>query len=108
VTFLNMGTIVLAIYLALLVMELVALIDAAIRPGQAYVAADKQTKQFWLILLGIGTLLTFYFGPFGTFLLGLIGVVAAAVYLLDVRPALRGIGGGRSRRRRKPRPSDPW
>jgi hypothetical protein len=89
------GGFMMVLSLALLVLELVAFVDASIRPSQAYVAAGKQTKQFWLVLIGVFTFVTFMFGPLGLFGLGLIGVVAASVYLLDVRPALKSIGGGR-------------
>lgn len=73
----------LIIALATLVLRLFALIDALTHPDSAYLAAQKQTRAFWLITLGIGLFLT------------LIGVIAAIVYLVDVRPAVRGIGGGR-------------
>ncbi len=103
-----MATVVFALYVALLTLEAVALVDAAMRKSAAFVAADKQTKKFWLILLGVGTLATLYFGPFGTFLLGLVGVVAASVYLLDVRPAVRGVGGGRGGGQQHMGPYGPW
>ena len=38
--------------IALLVFAVFALFDAAIRREDAYRAADKQTKLFWLIILG--------------------------------------------------------
>ena len=72
----------LVIFLAIVLIKLYALIDAASRPAGAFVHADKQTKQIWLAIL-VGALLA-------TFLsfLSLIGLVAALVYLLDVRPAV--------------------
>lgn len=85
----------LIITLGLLVLEVVALVDAAMRPAQAYVAAGKQTKQFWLLLVGVSTAVTFLVGVPGPLLLGLVGVVAASVYLVDVRPAVKSVGGGR-------------
>jgi Protein of unknown function (DUF2516) len=94
--------------LALLILELVAFVDAAIRPAPAYVAADKQTKQFWLVLIGVFTFITFSFGIFGLFGIGLVGVVAASVYILDVRPALKAIGGGRGNSDRHMGPYGPW
>lgn len=86
-----LGGLYLIISLALLVVELVALIDAAIRPAPAYVAAGKQTKVFWLVILVLALLFR------GIGILGLAGLVAAIVYLVDVRPALREVGGGGSR-----------
>ena len=60
-------------------------------------AADKQTKQFWLVIIGLFSWITLIYGPLGLFGLGLVGVVAASVYLLDARPALRAVGGGGGR-----------
>lgn len=82
--------------LAVFLLKAIALADAALKPKQAYVAADKQTKPFWLIILGI-TAFADLIG-FGGFLgiISIIGVIAALVYFLDVRPALKQVGGGRS------------
>lgn len=85
---------VLILSIALLVLEVFALVDAAIRKPQYYVAAGKKTKQFWLLLIGVTTAVTFVVGVPGVLGLGLVGVVAASVYLLDVRPALKAVGGG--------------
>lgn len=98
----------LIITLALLVLELVALIDAAIRPAAAYVAAGKQTKQFWLVLLGVSTAVSVLVGIPGYFALGLVGVVAGSVYLVDVRPAVRSYRGGRGGNDRHMGPYGPW
>ena len=75
--------------LALVVLKVIAFIDAAIRPASAYEAAGKQTKTFWLVILGLAVVM------FSIGLLGLAGLIAAIVYLVDVRPAIRGLGGGR-------------
>jgi len=78
------------IALALLAVKLWALVDAITRPPQAFPAADKQTKPFWLWILGIffvlGVLRSFPLGP-----LSLIGTVAAFVYLVDVKPAVAAV-----------------
>jgi predicted CDP-diglyceride synthetase/phosphatidate cytidylyltransferase len=78
--------------------ESFAFIDALRAPERAYVAAGKRTKTFWLVLLGIALAV----GVVTVFnvlnLFGLLAFVGAAVYLADVRPALRqvlGRGGGR-------------
>jgi hypothetical protein len=73
----------LLISLAGLVVKIWALVDALIRPQRAYVAAGKQTKTLWVAILAVAVLAS-YFG-----FLALIGFVAALVYLLDVRPAVR-------------------
>jgi uncharacterized membrane protein len=74
----------LIISLAMIVVKIVAFIDAAIRPERNYVINDKKTKQFWLVLLGLA-ILTSWLG-----FLNIIGLVVALVYWLDVRPALTG------------------
>ena len=78
-----------AIWAVLLVVKLFALLDAALRPNQLFVAADKQTKLLWMAMLGV-TLLLHVFDNRNQFgLLSLIGAVVALVYLADVRPVLR-------------------
>ena len=72
---------------ALILFSGFALIDAAVRREDAYRAVDKQSKAFWLIILGLA------------FVVNLIFNIATIVYMVDVRPALRGLsGGGRTRR----------
>ncbi|MFI7504267.1 DUF2516 family protein [Streptomyces sp. NPDC049687] len=83
--------------LALIVFSGFALIDAALRREDGYRATDKQTKPFWMIILGIAFVVNLIF-PILSFL-PIIGLVATIVYMVDVRPALRALpGGGRTRR----------
>jgi hypothetical protein len=77
-----------------LVLKVWALADAIYRPGPAYVAAGKLTKPAWVVILAVALLLT---GGSFMNLLGLVAVVAAIVYLVDVRPAVREL-----------RPGGPW
>ncbi|MDX6260944.1 MAG: hypothetical protein QOH84_2632 [Kribbellaceae bacterium] len=89
-------------------LKLVALVDAAFRPRAVFVAADKLTKPGWVLILAAFTLSQIFQGGWLSFF-GLIGIVAAGVYLVDARPALRaasgrGRGGWGIRRRRGPRP----
>lgn len=72
----------LVIFFAMVLVKLFALVDAASRPEALFVSAGKQTKQFWLVVLVLAVVSTFV----GFF--SLIGLVAALVYLLDVRPAI--------------------
>ncbi|TDO34360.1 uncharacterized protein DUF2516 [Kribbella sp. VKM Ac-2527] len=88
-------------------LKLVALLDAALRPRAVFVAADKLTKPGWVLILATFTLSHIFQSWLSFF--GLIGIVAAGVYLVDARPALRaaagrGRGGWGIRRRRGPRP----
>lgn len=86
--------------LALFVLKAFTLIDCATRRTELFVAASKQTKIFWMIILGIATVWNFISpNPIG--IINLIGLVAAIVYMVDVRPALRSLGGGGGRRGRR-------
>ncbi|MFC8824972.1 DUF2516 family protein [Streptomyces sp. NPDC057137] len=72
-----------------------ALVDAFIRREDAFRAADKQTKPFWLIILGIALVVSLIF-PLLSFL-PIIGLIAIIVYFVDVRPAIKQVGGGGGR-----------
>lgn len=78
-----------AIWVILLVVKLFALCDATVRPNQFFVAAEKQTKLFWIAMLAVTLLLHVFDNRTGFGLLSLIGAVVALVYLADVRPVLR-------------------
>ena len=86
----------LLISFACIAMGLWALIDAAVRPTNAYPAAGRQTKLIWLGILGGGLLAQWIFpalfGPIS--ILGLAGIVAAIVYLVDVRAKLIEVSRG--------------
>lgn len=92
---------------AQVLLHLFALLDTAIRPARAFPAADKQTKNLWLTLfaLAVATDIFFVTSPLGIFMLA--GTVAALVYLVDVRPAVRAIGRGGGGGWNKRRPSGP-
>ena len=79
------------IWWVLLGSKLVALIDAAFRPRAVFVAADKLTKPGWVLILACSRCRQIFQGWLSFF--GLIGIVAAAVYLVDARPALRAAAG---------------
>ena len=86
-----------ALALAAFVVEAWAFGDAIYRPAQAFTAAGKQTKQIWLIILGVAFVLGLYSALYGgvTGLLSVIAFVAAAIYLADVRPKVREFKKGR-------------
>ncbi len=97
--------IVLALSVAALGVEVFALVDCVRRRSDAFTAAGKRTKNFWLLVTGIATLLgVVALGGLG--LLAIIAIVAAGVYLADVKPALDQVmgrgGGGRQG------PYGPW
>ncbi|MFI1359144.1 DUF2516 family protein [Streptomyces sp. NPDC020898] len=82
---------------ALIIFSGFALFDAMFHREDAYRAADKKTKPFWLIVLGLAFVVNLIFDILS--FLPIIGLVATIVYMVDVRPALRGLpGGGRSRK----------
>ncbi len=85
--------IVLVLGLAAFATEVYAFVDALRHRSDAYVAAGKLTKQLWLIILGVAMAVGFvvFWNPLG--FIGIIAFVAAAVYLADVRPALRSASG---------------
>ena len=97
------GVVVLVLGLAALGAEVFALLDAARHRRDAFLAAGKRTKNFWVIVLAVATAVGFVSNVLSMF--GVIAFVAAAVYLADVRPALKqvsGRGGGRQG------PYGPW
>ncbi|MFD8571047.1 DUF2516 family protein [Streptomyces sp. NPDC057694] len=83
--------------LALIVFSGFALVDAAIRREDAFRAADKKTKPFWLIVLALAFIVNWIFGILS--FLPIIGLIATIVYMVDVRPAVRQISGGGGGRR---------
>lgn len=94
-------------------LELWALVDCARHRANAFEATGKRTKAFWLALTGgavlVGGISLFVSGGGGLFgtlgLFGLAAVVAASVYLADVRPAVKDAGRGGSR---NTGPYGPW
>lgn len=76
--------------LALLAFGIFAFVDAALRREDAFRATDKQTKPFWLIILGLNLAVNLLLPMF---FLQIIGLIAVIVYMVDVRPALKEITG---------------
>ncbi len=77
-----------------LALALWAFVDALIRPAAGFVAAGKLTKVGWLAITGLATFVIWFFQPMS--FLGLPAIIAAVVYLVDVRPAVRGLRRGNS------------
>ncbi len=76
--------------LGMFVAQAVAFIDALSQSKEAYVAGDKLTKQAWCIILGLALVAhMLIWNPLNLF--NLVGIVAAIVYLVDVRPTLRSL-----------------
>ncbi len=84
----------LVLFYALAALRLWALLDCLVRKPAAFPAVDKLTKPAWLAILLISGLLGTFASP-PAFPISLISVVVSAVYLADVRPAVREISDGR-------------
>jgi hypothetical protein len=82
----------LVLFYGLVALRAWAVVDCVIRKPGAFTAADKLTKPAWLAILVvsgvIGSLM-----PVQTWFIPLISTIIAAVYLADVRPAVREISG---------------
>lgn len=88
------------LFWALVALRVWALVDCLTQKRAAFPAADKLTKPAWVAILFIAGALGSYLGqPYApSAVLGifsLVSVVAAGVYLADVRPAVREMSGGR-------------
>jgi uncharacterized protein DUF2516 len=88
------GLVMEVVRLGVLALAVWAFVDALARPAAAFVAAGKLTKPGWLAITAIAALLLYLMGPMS--FLGLPAVIAAIVYLVDVRPAIRGLRRGNS------------
>ncbi|MEV0092239.1 DUF2516 family protein [Streptomyces sp. NPDC050738] len=91
------GGLMWLIFTAILVLAVAAFVLAALAREDAYRAADKKTKPFWLIILGIVVAVNLFVPML---FLQLAGLVASIVFFVDVRPALKQVSGGGGRGRR--------
>ncbi len=89
------GLVLLALYVLAQGLTLWAFVDALVRPAPGFLAAGKLTKPGWAAITGLAALIIFWQQSPMTFL-GLPAVIAAIVYLVDVRPAVRGLRRGNS------------
>ena len=85
----------LALTLGAFIVELVAFIDSLRFKDEVYRAADKRGKVLWCVILGIAAALGLLslppLGRGGFGFLTILGFIAAAVYMVDVRKALRAV-----------------
>src|SRR5262245_26931523 len=77
--------------ISFLVIEIVAFVNCATQRADAFPVVGSLSKAAWLAILGAAVLLTFVCSlPNARFsIFGFIAITASALYLLDVRPALR-------------------
>jgi hypothetical protein len=85
------GYISLGLWLVLLVAKGVALVDSIRYNAAQFAAAGKQTRQLWLIINSLSFVVHLLTAPLN--FLNVAGTVAAIVFLVDVRPALRQVSG---------------
>ena len=88
------GLVFFVLYWGVLALTVWAFVDALIRPASGFVAAGKLTKPGWAAITGLAALIILWQGPMS--FLGLPAVIAAIVYLVDVRPAVKGLRRGNS------------
>lgn len=91
----NQGVLPLLGY-AMLGLAVVAFVLALTAREDAYRAAGKQTKTFWMVILGITVLVDAFLGML---FLQIAGLIASIVFFVDVRPALKEVSGGGGGRR---------
>ncbi|PRH77281.1 DUF2516 domain-containing protein [Streptomyces solincola] len=97
------GTFISLLYLAMTLLAVAAFLLAATAREDAYRAAGKQTKTLWLILLGVTVAVNLLIPML---FLQIAGLVASIVFMVDVRPALRQVTGGKRGGRRGGSSSD--
>ena len=84
------ATVILLGAVLLFALEGWAFVDAVTRRPEEFVAADKQTKTMWLVILGVALVAhVLIWHPIS--LLNMVGAVASIVYLVDVRPAVQSV-----------------
>ncbi|MFG1696735.1 DUF2516 family protein [Nonomuraea sp. NPDC049309] len=113
----NLLFLVLAI--GIFCMSAYALVHAIRVPANAFIAAGKLQKNLWLLILALATLFSAggalsYFQAFsvvgsstfigiGLGIFSIAAVIAATIYIVDVKPAVKGMGG-----RGSSGPYGPW
>lgn len=72
-----------------------AAVDAARFRANLYPAVGRQTKVFWVAILAVAFMVAIVSFNYALGFLNVLGVVAAGIYLADVRPKLQQVSGGR-------------
>jgi hypothetical protein len=86
----------LVVLIMSLIVQAVALIHCVAQRGDGFQAIGTLPKGAWLAILAVCFVLTFLgVGGGATGIFGLIGIAAALIYLLDVRPGLRDLTDGK-------------
>ena len=85
------GTVLLLALLASIGIKIFAFVSALRYSRESYPAANKLTKPAWCAILGAGLAWALVFMGSPLDLVNLVFLIAAFVYLADVRPALAGL-----------------
>jgi len=84
----------LVVLIVSLIVQAIALIHCVTQRGDGFQAIGTLPKGAWIAILAVCFVLTFVTrGATGIF--GLVGIAAALIYLLDVRPGLRDLTDGK-------------
>lgn len=90
------GIISLVVLILSLIVQAIALIHCVTQRGDGFQTIGTLPKGAWLAILAVCFLLTFFgVGGGATGIFGLVGIAAALIYLLDVRPGLRDLTDGK-------------
>jgi len=85
-----------AVLIVSLIVQAIALIHCLTQRGDGFQAIGTLPKGAWIGILAVCFVLTLLgVGGGATGIFGLIGVAAALIYLLDVRPGLRDLTDGK-------------
>ncbi len=85
------------LFWGLVALRVWAFADCLVRKLAAFPAVDKLSKPAWLAILALAGLFGSFLSPSPIGPISLISAIAAAVYLADVRPAVREVSGGAGR-----------
>ena len=90
------GYVTLVILIAFLVIEIIAFINCLTQRADAFPVVGSLSKNAWVAILGGSVLLTLLctFSNAGISIFALAAITATAIYMLDVRPALRDATNG--------------
>jgi hypothetical protein len=89
---LTQNVIVLVLWVVFGVVKIWAFADCVRRPAVAFPAVGRVSKVLWLLLTGVA-MLTGLIPGMTLGLIGIAGLIAALVYLFDVRPRIVEISG---------------
>jgi hypothetical protein len=87
------GAVTQVLVLAAFLLQGFAFVHCLLQPAAAFPAAGKWTKAGWAIVTGLALILVPLFQPLSIF--GVAAIIASIVYIVDVRPAVREVSGGR-------------